>query len=270
VRIGLLHPGEMGASVGGALVGRGHEVLWASEGRSPDTAQRAAERGLTDAGDVAGVLQASEILLSICPPHAALDVARTCAGFDGVFVDANAVAPQTAAAIAEIVQAGGTRHVDGGIIGPPPDKPASTRLYLSGDRAPAIADLFAGSPLDARVIDDSDPTAASALKMAYAAWAKGSIALLLGTRAMAERCGVGEALEEEWALSRPGLSEQLDFSTGQASKKGWRFVGEMEEIAATFGAAGLPTGFHDAAAEVYGRVPRGTDPGDVIGTLPQG
>src|SRR6187551_764664 len=126
--IGVLHPGAMGAAVGACLTGAGHEVLWASSGRSRETAERARRAGLHDVGDVGVLAARCELLLSICPPHAAIDAARSAAGFGGVYVDANAVSPQTASTIAGIA---GPRYVDGGIIGPPPVRGGTTRLYLS-------------------------------------------------------------------------------------------------------------------------------------------
>ena len=143
--VGLLHPGEMGAAVGAALVSAGRHVVWASEGRSDETRRRAEAAGLEDVGSVAEVAR-SEVVLSICPPHAALDVAGSLAGFGGLFVDANAIAPATARRLTL------DRVVDGGIVGPPPHEPGTTRLYLSGPEAATAADLFAGSALDARVV----------------------------------------------------------------------------------------------------------------------
>src|SRR4051794_26978285 len=112
--IGLLHPGEMGAALGAVLRERGAQVLWASEGRGAETAGRAEEAGLEDAGSVDEVARRSDVILSVCPPHAALDVARSVQGFTGVYVDANAVSPSSAHAVADTV----ARVVDGGIIGP--------------------------------------------------------------------------------------------------------------------------------------------------------
>jgi 3-hydroxyisobutyrate dehydrogenase-like beta-hydroxyacid dehydrogenase len=245
--IGLLHPGAMGAAVGADLARAGHVVRWASAGRSAETAGRAAAAGLRDAGDVAGVLAASDIIMSICPPHAALDLARACVGHGGIFVDANAVAPATAEAVAA---AAGGRTADGAIIGPPPARAGTTRLFLSGAEAPAVAALFDGTHVEAVVLE-GDPVAASTLKMAYAAWTKGSAALLLATERAARELGVDAALHAEWARSRPGLAEQLAGAERSAAEKGWRWVAEMEEIAATFAAAGLPDGFHRAAAAEF-------------------
>jgi 3-hydroxyisobutyrate dehydrogenase-like beta-hydroxyacid dehydrogenase len=247
--IGLLHPGEMGSAVGENLLAAGHHVLWASEGRSPETHARAELAGLEDAGTVEALARRSEVILSVCPPHAALEVARSVAGFDGIYVDANAVSPATAREI-------GGRIVDGGIIGPPPLERGTTRLYLAGSEADTIAALFERTALEPRVISD-DPGAASALKMAYAAWTKGTVAMLLAIRALARAEKVEEPLLEEWRLSLPELIERSGSAARSADRKGWRWVAEMEEIASTFSAAGLPDGFHRAAAEIFRRVEAG-------------
>jgi 3-hydroxyisobutyrate dehydrogenase-like beta-hydroxyacid dehydrogenase len=238
----------MGAAIGGALAARGETVLWASKGRSATTADRAHEAGLEDAGNVAELCRRSEILLSVCPPHAAVDVARAAAGFDGIYVDANAIAPETARTIAGQHE----RFVDGGIVGPPPLEAGDTRLYLSGGEAERIAGLFADTPVDARVLSE-EPGAASALKAAYAGWTKGGAALLLTVRELARAEGVEDALLDEWRLSVPGTEERLAGAERSARRKGWRWVGEMHEIAAAMRAQDLPTGFHKAAADVFRR-----------------
>ncbi|HET7744838.1 MAG TPA: DUF1932 domain-containing protein [Gaiellaceae bacterium] len=249
--VGLLHPGEMGAAIGAPLRAAGVPVLWASDGRSAESARRAAEAGLEDAESVDALLARCDVLFSVCPPHAALDVARSVAGFDGVFVDANAIAPETARAVAEAV---GGRCVDGGIVGPPPSSPRTTRLYVSGADAEEIADLFAGTALEARVVSD-EIGAASAVKVAYAAWTKGSAALMLAVESFARVEGVSDTLHDEWRLSLPDLLGRSGRASRSAAAKGWRWVGEMEEIAAAFAAADLPAGFHEAAAEVFRTLP---------------
>jgi len=235
VIVGLLHPGEMGASVGRALQANRHEVLWASEGRSEATRARAAT--FRDVGSLSALAESAELILSICPPHAALEVAHEVAGFDGVYVDANAISPMRAKEVAAIHP----RFVDGGIVGGPPEEPGTT-LYLSGSGAASVAVLFVGTNLEPRVVAD-----ASAIKMAYAAWSKGSAAMLLAIRDVARHFGV----EEEWELAAPELAKRLPRAEHAAATKGWRWEGEMEEIADTFAAAGQPDGFHRAAARVY-------------------
>ncbi len=237
--IGLLHPGEMGAAVGRCLAGRGHQVLWASAGRGRQTAARALASGLDDVGAAAAVAARADIIFSVCPPHAAVDVARSVPGFGGIYVDANAISPQTASQVAEIVRAGGARYVDGGIVGPPPAVADSTRLYLSGPAAASVRGLFDGTGLEARIAGDG-PWSASALKMAYAAWTKGSAALLLAARELAEAEGVSDVLTAEWQLSQPGLGQRHSAAERSAASKGWRWTAEMDQIAATMAAAGLP------------------------------
>ena len=253
--IGILHPGDMGSVVGACAVAGGSRVLWASEGRSAGSRERAAAAGLEDARTVAALVAASDVILSVCPPHAAIDLARDVAGrrFAGLFVDANAVAPATAREIGAVVEAGGAAFVDGGLIGPPPRNAGSTRLYLSGREAKRAAALFESSALEAIAIGDG-PGAASALKMAYAAYTKGSSALLMAIRALAASEGVDDALLAEWRRSQPELPKRSEAAARDNARKAWRFVGEMEEIAATFAAAGLPGGFHEAAAVIYERL----------------
>ena len=132
----------------------------------------------------------------MCPPHAALSVAHSLPrSFTGIYVDANAVSPATARTIGSAVD----RYVDGGIIGPPPRKPGTTRLYLSGAEAPMVAGLFAGTNVDTRVVSE-DPGAPSAVKMAFAAWTKGTAALLLGIVPSPAQ-GVDQDALDEWEIS---------------------------------------------------------------------
>jgi 3-hydroxyisobutyrate dehydrogenase-like beta-hydroxyacid dehydrogenase len=274
--IGLLHPGEMGAAVAACLTGRGYQVLWVPAGRGPATRARAAAAGLTaaagpdTAGQAADLARRADIILSVCPPHAALEVARAVAdaGFTGTYADANAISPGTAHQVRAITGAAGARYVDGGIIGLPPvpgpgpeASPGGTRLYLAagpeggdGDGPAAqVAALFEGTALTPLILRNDNPAAASALKMAYASWTKGSAALLLAARALARAEGVQDSLLAEWALSQPGLGGRSLGAARSAAAKGWRWVGEMEEIAAAMTSDGLPGGFHQAAAEVFRR-----------------
>ena len=239
--VGLLHPGEMGSAVGATLVAGGARVLWSPEGRSPSTRARAAELGLEATGSLARVTAAAGVIVSVTPPHAALTQAREVAalGFRGIYVDANAVAPATARAIGEIVEAAGARFVDGGIIGPANRKPGAARIYLSGPSAPEVAPLFASGPIDAHVL--SGPAgAASALKVGFAGWNKASQGLLAAIRAFAIAEGVDAALLAEWKISMPDVPARSERAVQDNARKAWRFVGEMEEIAQAFAAVGLP------------------------------
>ena len=253
--IGLLHPGEMGATVGAAACENDVEVMWASSGRGPQTCGRADAAGLSDVESLSSLVERSRIILAVCPPHAATDLARAVAEqrFSGIYVDANAVSPATVRDIRQIVEAGGASFADGGIIGPPALTPGTTRLYLSGPESARVAACFRRGPIEARILD-GPPGAASALKMTYAAWTKGSAALLIAIRTLAINEGVDAALIREWELSQAGLPGRSAGAVRSNARKAWRFSGEMEEIADTFDAAGLPDGFHRAAAEIYRRM----------------
>ena len=250
MRIGLLHPGAMGSRIGTALQENGHDVLWASDGRSADTKSRAGS--FKDMVSLENLLQGVDGVISICPPEFAHSLAEQVAatGYSGLYVDANAVSPATARLVHAAI---GDAYVDGGVIGPPPIHPGTTRLYLSGPRAADVAPWFEVGALDALVLE-GDAVAASTLKMCFAAWTKGSAALLLNIRALAETTGVADDLLREWDISQPGLGQQSEGAALGTAPKAWRFVAEMREIAQTFAAAGLPEGFHDGAAAVYERL----------------
>ena len=253
--IGVLHPGEMGSVVAACARQGGSRVVWTSAGRRPATRERAAAAGLEDVGTLRDLAAASDVILSVCPPESALDVARDVAatGFRRLYVDGNAVSPGTTRKIAAMIEGGGATCIDGGIIGPPPRKAGTTRLYVSGAGAPQVKALFGDSPLEVIVLD-APAGAAAAVKMAYASWTKGTSALILGVRALAAIEGVEDALLAEWRTSQPQLIKRAEDAASGSAPKAWRFVGEMNEIAATFADAGLPDGFHQAAAEIWSRL----------------
>ncbi|MQA34381.1 NAD(P)-dependent oxidoreductase [Modestobacter roseus] len=253
-RIAILHPGQMGAAVGRALSDVGHHVGWLPAGRGPGTRRRAEEAGLHPLRD----LDDREFVFSICPPAAALDTARAVAGFPGVYVDANAISPATAGAVATVIRDAGGQYVDGGVIGPPPRLAGTSRLYLSGRLATTVADVFAGTRIETVVLEGGD-VAASALKMTYAAWTKITAALLVSLRRAAQDLGVEDALVAEWARSQPDLAARYAAALDAATHKGWRWTAEMREIALTLVEAGEPAGFADAAAQQFSQWPRPAD-----------
>lgn len=267
--VALLHPGNMGSTIGAAAAAGGTRVVWASQQRTIASRERAKQAGLIDVENLANALCDSDVVLSVCPPHAAVEVAESVAqhNFKGIYVDANAISRATAVQVGEIVSGTGASFVDGGIIGAPVKKAGTTRLYLSGARAPEIAELFSASMLAAKAIGP-EPGAASALKIAYAAWTKCTDALLLAIRTLAVHEGVDQALLEEWSISQPELERRCQRAAAVAVPKMWRYVGEMEEIAETFRAAGLPGGFHLAAAEICQRLTPFKDQTDPAPTLP--
>jgi 3-hydroxyisobutyrate dehydrogenase-like beta-hydroxyacid dehydrogenase len=244
----------MGAEVGRALLDAGHDVGWLPAGRGAGTRRRALAADLRELSDIAGC----EVVLSICPPAVAMETARSAAGFTGLYVDANAISPTTASDVAAVVRSWEGHYVDGGIVGPPPQCHGRTRLYLSGRRAEEVAELFLATRVEPVVLPGSD-TAASALKMMYAAWTKISAALLVSIQAAASDLAVVEALAREWARSQPELQQRYADALAGAKGKGWRWEDEMREIARTFSAVGEPSGFGEAAAELFARWPRPPD-----------
>jgi len=254
-KIGLLHPGEMGVSVAASAINSGHQVHWVSQNRSDGTRQRAEEHGLIEVPAMEELSRTCEIIFSVCPPHAAEDVAESVIeqGFKRYYLDANAISPQRAIMIGQRMDANGIRFIDGGIIGGPAWKPGETWLYLSGEGSRTIEDCFSNGPLEVKVIDE-EIGKASALKMCYAAYTKGTTALLAAILATAESLGVRDELYQQWDMDNDGFVEQVNGRAKRVTAKAWRFEGEMHEIASTFREAGLPGGFHEAAAEVYHRM----------------
>ena len=246
--IGVVHPGAMGAAIGGVLAGAGHDVVWAAAGRSDATARRAADAGLRAVAEAGAALQPrSDVVLSVCPPdpHSRRRVRspvrrglrrrqRDRPGHGGEGGGRLGQATSTAASSAAAVRAprGCTWRRPGAGGG------GAVRRHRGG-RARARA----GGPADGGVRAQDG----------YAAWTKGSAALLLAIEEVARGLDVDDALREEWALSQPELAERLAAARTAAASKGWRWTGEMREIAETFEAAGQPGGFGRAAAEVYER-----------------
>lgn len=253
--VGILHPGQMGISVAASAQNNSHQVVWASAGRSPQSIARAEEHHLRDAGTLAELCRTAGVILSVCPPHAAEEVAAQVAacGFNGLYVDANAIAPQRARRIGQTITAAGGSFVDGGIIGGPAWKPGRTWLYLSGERAAEAAACFSAGPLETSVIGDT-PGKASALKMCFAAYTKGTTALLCAIVAAADSLDVRPELFQQWSRSWPDFAEETAGRVRRVTAKAWRFAGEMDEIATTFADAGLPSEFHEGAADIYRRL----------------
>jgi 3-hydroxyisobutyrate dehydrogenase-like beta-hydroxyacid dehydrogenase len=255
IKIGILHPGEMGVSIAASAINSGHQAYWTSQGRSDKTRLRAEKHELIEIETLPELCETSEIIISICPSHAADAVATSVieAGFKGLYLDANAISPQRSVRIGQMMEENGVHFIDGGIIGGPAWTPNETWLYLSGQDAKTIANCFIRGPLETNIIGD-EIGKASALKMCYAAYSKGTTALLSAILATAESFGVREELYQQWDKDNEGFSEQVNRRATRVSAKAWRFEGEMHEIASTFREAGLPDGFHKAAAEIYRRM----------------
>jgi 3-hydroxyisobutyrate dehydrogenase-like beta-hydroxyacid dehydrogenase len=252
--VGILHPGTMGSSLGAALREYTPAVYWVSRDRSVATRERAESAGLSEISSLDRLVLECDLIVSVCPPAFAQDVAQLVAhrSFKGLFLDANAISPQKCRQIEQRLSSAGARFVDGSIIGPPAWKPGTTRLYLSGRWAFQVAEVFGPGSLEAIVLGE-EVGKASALKMLYAAYTKGTIALIAAILAAAEAENVGEALRQEWSKSIPELAGSGTDRVRKAALKAWRFLGEMREITETMKSANLPGGFHRAAEEIYRR-----------------
>ncbi|GAA2775229.1 DUF1932 domain-containing protein [Saccharopolyspora taberi] len=261
---GLLHPGEMGAAVGAEIRRNGHDVVWCPEGRSARSSRRAQDADLRAVGDLGTMLDQCDVVLSICPPAAAEDVAREVAeaGYRGIFVDANAISPQTLLRVADVVAVGGAEVVDASIIGPPP-KPRRNRarLHLSGapGHLDVVASLVSGTAVQP-VRHGDRLGAASAVKMAFASFQKSSRVLAGLAHALADEHGVGEALLEEAELMSGRILAERDFVPNVAARA-WRWGPEMAEVADTLRGAGLPPDLAESTAAVLARWHRDRDRG---------
>lgn len=254
--VAILAPGDMGHSVAAVLRHGGLRVLTNLAGRSPRTAQLAKQAGIEPVADDAALVRSVDVLLSIVPPGEALSVARRVAaalrntGSKLVYVDCNAISPRTTCEVGDIVTAAGAVFVDGGIIGPPPQVGGTkTRLYVSGAEAGRVVEL-ARSGFDIRAVEGA-PGAASALKMCYASMTKGMMALATQAFVSAETLGVRQALATEMAISRADVLADIDRNLPRVPPKAYRWVAEMEEIAATFADSGFTPQVFEGIARVF-------------------
>ena len=253
--IGFLHPGAMGVSLAASAMATGCEACWVSAGRSSATHARAEEHKLTPLSSLEELAARCSLIVSICPPSAAETVLRSVleAGFAGAYLDANAISPMRATALSKICVEAGVKYIDGSVIGGPAWQPDETVMYLSGPNADEVAACFQDGLLVTRVIG-YQPDRASALKACYAAYTKGSTAMLCAVVAAASALGVESELAAQWDTDDAGSSTRTLNRIRRVTAKAWRFEGEMEEIAATMREVGIPDGFHIAAAEVYSRI----------------
>ena len=251
--VGIVSAGAMGSALGARLRHGGARVVVALDGRSERTRRLAAETGLEDVGSIEELVRASDLVLSVVPPEAAPDVAieisQSAAGTTPLVADLNAVSPSAAERIASLLGEAGLETVDGSISGPPPRTPGTTRIYLSGSRADEVAAL----PFDGveRIVVGDVVGPASAVKMCTASVYKGRVALLAQALRTAHAHGVVEHVLDDLAGTGLADRERTGETLARASAKAWRYVAEMEEIAATQSGAGLTPDLFKALATVY-------------------
>ena len=254
--IGVIAQGMMGAGVGRRLRENGAEVRTLLSGRSPASAERAKAAGMVAAADERELLDGADFFLSILPPAEAEPLAHrlapTLTALDRkpVYVDCNAVSPQTAIRIGEIIAPTGADFVDGGIIGGPPRPGYSPTIYASGSLAGQTA-VLRDWGIDWRVID-GPAGAASALKMSYAGITKGTTAIASAMLLGAARFGCSEALIAELTESQPEMLARFRQGIPRMYDKAYRWVGEMEEISDFLEQNPPSQDIYAAVARLYG------------------
>lgn len=252
--VGILHPGSMGAAVAACAATNAAAVLWCEAGRSVASVKRAAEAGLTPVGTLAELLDRSDIVISLCPPAVAEDLARDVVGrrFAGVFVEANAINPERVQRIAGLF-APDAAVVDGGVVGSPPVRGKTPTLYLSGPVAGTdrVEALFAGTAVQATVLG-TEVGKASALKLAYASFQKTSRVLVALAIGMAREHGVDQELIEVASKRTDSYLSEPQY-VAKTAARAWRWGPELEEAADALAAVGLPPEMLRAAASTLAR-----------------
>lgn len=253
--IAVLMPGDMGHAVGRALREHGHLVITNLEGRGPHSHQLAAEAGLQDVGSLEVVVREADIILSILPPANAVELAASIAkemrttDRKPVYVDCNAISPDTAREAAAHITGADGHFIDCGIIGLAPGIGNGPRFYVSGDNLEPMIALngkgFEVIPIGPNIGE------ASSLKMVYAGLTKGTWTLHTAVLMAAKRLGVLDPLLAEFERSQSATLKDMRGRTPFLPADSGRWVGEMEEIAATFASAGVSDGFHKGAASVF-------------------
>ena len=253
--VAILSPGDMGHSVGGALVEHGLDVITCLAGRSERTRGLARAAGFRDVPSYEELVGEADLLLSILVPARAAETAQAVAeairtsGSDLVYADCNAVSPMTSQEIGSIVTSAGGGYIDASIIGGPPGRGAAPRFYASGPDTGPLGELD-GKGIEVKPMG-LEVGRASAIKMCYAGLTKGTSALHVAVLTAAASFGVSNELEQEFSYSQPDTLSRMRASVPHVAIPAARWIGEMEEIAASFEHAGSTAHFHQGAADIF-------------------
>jgi 3-hydroxyisobutyrate dehydrogenase-like beta-hydroxyacid dehydrogenase len=256
--VAIIGAGEMGAAVGRRLREAGARVLTSLTGRSASSIDRVRRAGLEVVHDDHRLTASVDFILSIVPPANALEIAARMrdplrhAASPPLFVDCNAIAPATMHLIER--ELASLPVIDAGIIGGPPaagtqDPAAGPRFYASGPHAPRLA-ILNQYGLDIAVMD-APIGAASGLKLAYAGLTKGFTALAAAIITAASRDGLAEPLRLELARSQPDFLARIDRFVPAIYPKAYRWVAEMEQIAAFISDPGAGAAIYEGAARLF-------------------
>ncbi len=244
----------MGHAVGREFRASGLEILTCLAGRSTRTRRLAESAGFRDLPTLETLTEQADLILSILVPDAAVTLAEAVAkalrngGGRSIFADCNAISPETARRIGGIISGAGGQYLDASIIGSPPGKAHPPRFYVSGPKRNVFGQLD-GRGIAVKLIGE-EIGRASAVKMCYAGLTKGTLALHAAVLTSAKALGLLEELRSELAFSQAQALKAME-QVNRVPAKAFRWVAEMEEIARTFGSAGVTSSIHLGAAEVF-------------------
>ena len=250
--VAILSPGDMGHAVGLVLRNQGLEVVTCLAERGEETHKRAQKGGFRDMQNLKAVVSEADLVLSIVPPKAAMEVASQVGkamaqvGKTPVYVDCNAISPKKSRSIGEIFERLGAVYTDAGIIGPPPGI-GTPSIYVCGsdtslmENLPGLVVISLGEKIGR----------ASALKLCFSAFNKGINALITAVITAAESLDLTDELENELKGRQSELMERINKLIPFLPVNAARWVHEMEEIAETFEDIGITPDFHKGAAAIY-------------------
>lgn len=254
--VAVISPGDMGHGVGQAIRSLGFDVITSLEGRSMHSHELAERAGMRDAGSLAAAVTEADMILSILPPANSPELADTVAdvlasnGIGRHFADLNAIAPDTSKRNAAAIEKAGGTYSDGGIIGGAPGRsPALTRIYVSGPEAEAL-EIFDGAGMALKYVG-TDIGHASAIKMCYAGLTKGTNSLITAVVTAAIALGIWDDLKAEFETSQDAVLKRANAAIPRLPADAGRWIGEMDEIAATFASVGVTSGFHVGAGDIF-------------------
>ena len=254
--VAIMGVGDMGHAVGGALKESGFDVISCLNGRSEHSRNLAKVAGIRDIGNLELMVADSDIVLSIMPPSAAegfgndIVAAIEASGSSPMFVECNAISPDTTRRVEAGIKAAGASYTDVGIIGSAPGRPGSPpRFYASGPDLGPISELD-GKGIKVMPMGDQVGRATS-IKMCYAGLTKGTTTLLTAVAIAAESLGITDELGAELASSQSAAYDGMKRAVPRLPLDAGRWIGEMEEIAATFASAGVTDNFHQAARDIF-------------------
>ncbi len=253
--VGIMSPGDMGSAVGQVLAKHGLRVIAALGERSARTRALAAEAGIADVGTPEKLVREADLIMSILDPDAAIVAAQRVAeamqraGATPLYADCNSIAVQSAGKIGEIMKAAGAPFAEASIIGAPPRVPNKTRFYASGPRAQDFAQLNQFG-LNVRTLGPEEGKA-KAIKICYATVTKGTQALCTESFVSAKRLGVFDVLIAELETSQKALLKVAQDGLQRMPPKAHRWIGEMNELAATYQSLGFTPRMLAGAADMY-------------------